>query len=875
MKDEMNSIEIREKFLKYFEEKGHRIVPSSSLIPQDDPSLLFTNAGMNQFKKLILGLEKKDFKKAVSSQKCIRVSGKHNDLEEVGKDTHHHTFFEMLGNWSFGDYFKKEAIIYAWEFLTEVCKLPKDKLWATVFTEDDESEKLWYENTDIGKGRVLRFGAEENFWEMAEVGPCGPDSEIHYDRGKEYACSKPDCGVNCGCGRVIEVWNLVFMQYYRDENGKLTDLPSKTVDTGMGFERLTALLQNVDSNYDTDLFQPIIRKTEELCGQKYKSSPHSDSFQVIADHIRALSFAIADGAIPSNEGRGYVIRRILRRAARHGRLLNLHKPFLFDLSDVVVKLMGSVYPELKAKKEHIALVIKSEEERFGETLDSGIDLFEQVAEKIIRRGEKVIPGQEAFKLYDTFGFPIDLTQVMAKEKNLSVDMEGFERELEKQRERSKESAGRMTMETLLNHSSIKETLPSRFKGYEDFETESKILFVTDDDKGIVLDKTPFYAEAGGQITDTGTISNENSEFEVAQVVRQGEHIIHLGEVKKGEIRSQLNKKVIAKVDLQRRKSIMRNHTATHLLHKALRETLGEHVHQSGSLVEPQRFRFDFTHFKALTGEELEKIEYKVNQKIWENLEVKTFSTTLDEAKKLGAMALFGEKYEDTVRVVKVNDYSMELCGGTHVEATGEIGLFRIISEQSIAAGMRRIEAVTGKSAYELVKKEEKTLQGLSDILKVNTEELGTKVAELLESSREMEKKVKQAEAGSAKDKIKELYKNALELDGIKVISYRDENGNRENLLNLADALRENLKSSVGIFATISEDKLSFVASVTDDVIKRGIKAGEIVKEVAKLTGGSGGGKPHLAQAGGKDTTKLDFALSKVPEIIKKMISGVR
>jgi alanyl-tRNA synthetase len=865
----MKSAEIREKFLEFFEQRNHKIVPSSSLVPQDDPTLLFTNAGMNQFKKLILGLEKKDFNKAASSQKCIRVSGKHNDLEEVGKDTYHHTFFEMLGNWSFRDYFKKEAIIYAWEFLTEVCKLPKEKLWATVFINDDESEKLWYENTDIKKGRVLRFDAKENFWEMAEVGPCGPCSEIHYDRGKEYACSKPDCGVNCGCGRVIEVWNLVFMQYYRDENGKLTDLPSKTVDTGMGFERLTALLQNVDSNYDTDLFQPIIKKTEELSGQKYKRSAHSDSFQVIADHVRALSFAIADGAIPSNEGRGYVLRRILRRAARHGRLLDLHKPFLFELSDVVVKLMGKVYPELQAKKEHIALVIKSEEERFGETLDSGIELFEQVAEKVIKKREKIIPGKEAFKLYDTFGFPIDLTQVMAQEKNLSVDMEGFERELGKQRERSKIRPIGIPSSESFGTPKVK---ASDFIGYNSFITkESKILFISDDGKGIILDQTPFYAESGGQVSDHGKIFNEEFEFEVKAVFRQGDNIIHLGEVRKGDIRKQINKNVFAEIDLDRRKSTMRNHTATHLLHKALRETLGEHVHQSGSLVSPDGFRFDFTHFKSLTEDELEKIEYKVNQKIWENLEVNTFNTTLDEAKKLGAMALFGEKYEDTVRVVKIDEYSLELCGGTHVKATGEIGLFRIISEQSIAAGVRRIEAVTGKSAYELVKKEEKTLQGLSDILKVKTEELGTKVAELLENSKEMERKVKHAEAGSAKEKIKELYKNASELDGIKIISYRDDSGSRENLLSLADALRENLKSSVGVFAAVSDDKLSFVTSVTDDLIKKGIKAGEIVKEVAGLTGGSGGGKPHLAQAGGKDISKLDFALSQVPEIIKKMM----
>ncbi len=867
----MRSTEIRENFLKYFKERSHKIVPSSSLIPQDDPTLLFINAGMNQFKKLILGLEKKDYNKAASSQKCIRVSGKHNDLEEVGKDTFHHTFFEMLGNWSFGDYFKKEAISYAWEFLTEVCKLPKERLWATVFREDDEAERLWYEHTDIKKGRILRFDEKENFWEMAEVGPCGPCSEIHYDRGEEYSCSKPNCGVNCGCGRVIEVWNLVFMQYLKDENGKMTDLPSKTVDTGMGFERLTALLQNVDSNYDTDLFAPIIKKTEEFCGQKYKKSAHSDSFQVIADHIRALSFAIADGVIPSNEGRGYVIRRILRRAARHGRLLDLHKSFMYKLSDVVVDLMGKVYPELEERKKHISQVIKSEEERFSETLDSGLELFEEVAQKVIKKGKKVIPGEEAFKLYDTYGFPIDLTQVMAQEKNLSVDMKGFEKELEKQRERSKGATARMAGVVDLTYSSIDQLSPSEFKGYEDFKTESTIIFISDDGKGIVLDQSPFYAESGGQISDTGEIYNKEFEFEVKEVVKQDDKIIHLGEVKKGNVHKQINKKVTAEINLERRKSTMRNHTATHLLHKALRETLGEHVHQAGSLVGPDRFRFDFTHFKALTEEELEEIEFKVNQKIWENLKVEIFNTTLNEAKKLGAMALFGEKYEDTVRVIKIDDYSMELCGGTHVRATGEIGLFRIISEQSIAAGIRRIEAVTGKGAYELIKREEKTLDELSSVLKVNKEDLGSKVGELLECSREMEKKIKVAEAGSAREKIKELYQTASDLDGIKIISYHDQKGNREYLLSLADALRENLKSSIGIFATVSDDKISFVAAATDDLIKKGIKAGEIVKEVAKLTGGSGGGKPHLAQAGGKDINKLDFALSQVQEIIKKML----
>ncbi len=859
--------------MKYFEDKDHKIVPSSSLIPEDDPTLLFANAGMNQFKKLILGLEKKDYNKVASSQKCIRISGKHNDLEEVGKDTFHHTFFEMLGNWSFGDYFKKEAIIYAWELLTEVYKLQKDRLWATVFREDDEAERLWYENTDIKKGRVLKFDEKENFWEMAEVGPCGPCSEIHYDRGEEYSCSKPDCGVNCGCGRVIEIWNLVFMQYFRDENGKLSDLPSKNVDTGMGFERLVAILQNVDSNYDTDLFLSIIKKTEEISKRKYKDPIHAKSFRVIADHIRTLSFAIADGTIPSNEGRGYVIRRILRRASRHGRLLDLHKPFLFKLSSIVVDLMGKVYPELKAKKEHISLVIKSEEERFGETLDSGIELFEEVAGKVIKKGEKVIPGEEAFKLYDTFGFPLDLTQVMADEKGLTVDLDGFNQQMEKQQIKSRKATKSFepAIEGILR---VEDFEKRKTEFIYSFEIEAIVLQVVSTYlQAIVLDKSPFYAESGGQISDIGKIYSNDFEFVVKEVVKEQNVIIHIGEFVREpkDVFDLAGKKVTAQVDIERRKSTMRNHTATHLLHKALRETLGEHVNQAGSLVSQDGFRFDFTHFKDLTEEELIQIEEKVNRKIWENFEVMTFNTSLEEAKKLGAMALFGEKYEDTVRVVQINDYSRELCGGTHVKATGEIGLFRIISESSIAAGMRRIEAVTGKGAYELIKKEKKTLEELSAILKVNKEDLGTKVTKLLESSKEMEKKVKIADAGSAKEKIKELYQVAFDLDGIKIISYRDQNGNREYLLSLADALRENLKSSVGVFATVSEDKISFVATVTDDLIKKGIKAGEIIKEVAKLTGGSGGGKPHLAQAGGKDITKLDFALSQVPEIIKNML----
>jgi len=879
---EMKSDTIRTGFLDFFKGKKHKIVPSSSLIPEDDPTLLFANAGMNQFKDILSGKKKADFRRAASSQKCIRVSGKHNDLEEVGKDTYHHTFFEMLGNWSFGDYFKKEAIIWGWEYLIEVCKLPKERLWASIFSDDDESEKLWYENTDLIKGRVLRFDEKENFWEMGEVGPCGPSSEIHYDLGEEYNCGKPDCGVNCGCGRMIELWNLVFMEFYRDENGKLSDLPTKNVDTGMGLDRLTAVLQGVDSNYDTDLFLPIIRKTEEMSKEEYrveskelrvkgKELKLQESFRVVADHIRALSFAIADGAIPSNEGRGYVLRRILRRASRHGRLLGLHKPFLYQLTSVVADMMGTTYPELLAKKEHIALVIKSEEERFEETLDLGIELFDKVAEKLKSRKEKTIPGNEVFKLYDTYGFPVDLTQVMAREKGFSVDLKGFEEELEKQRERSKK-AGRFVAGAELGVEGkflSEEPKSTSFQGYELCETESRVIGVYPED--LVLDKTPFYAEAGGQISDIGVIAINGKEYKVDFVYRDDELIRH--RIAKEKLSEKLlGKKAQARIDLARRRSIQRNHTATHLLHRALKDVLGEHVNQSGSLVAPDRLRFDFTHFKALDQAEIDKVETIVNHKIWENLKVETFMSKFDEAKKMGAVALFGEKYEEEVRVVRSGDYSMELCGGTHVNATGEIGLFKIVSETSIAAGIRRIEAVTGETAYEMVKHQCELLKDLEESLRAKGTELKQKVDELLKCNKLLEKKLKVAQAKTARVKIEDLRKKATKLHSINIIAYKADVDTREALLELGDAVREKLKSTVGVLSAVFDNKIAFVAVVTEDLIKKkGLKAGDIVKEVAQLTGGSGGGKPHLAQAGGKDVSKLDKALRELPKIVKRML----
>jgi alanyl-tRNA synthetase len=863
----MKSDQIREKFLKFFEKRDHKIYPSSSLIPKDDPTLLFTNAGMNQFKDIILGKKVPEHKRVASSQKCIRVSGKHNDLEEVGKDTYHHTFFEMLGNWSFGDYFKKEAIIWAWEFLTETCKLPKERLWATVFRDDDEAEKLWYENTDIKKGRVLRFDEKENFWEMCEVGPCGPSSEVHYDKGEKYKCDRPNCGVNCPCGRFIEIWNLVFMQFNRDKNGKLTDLPACVVDTGMGLERLTAVMQHVDSNYDTDLFVPLIKRIENISGVSYKASDHEASFRVVADHVRALSFAIADGAIPSNEGQGYVLRRILRRAARHGRLLGLHKPFLYQLGSVVVDLMGKVYQELVAKKEHVALVIKSEEERFEETLDLGLELFEKVADRVLKTKVKIIPGEDVFKLYDTYGFPLDLTQMIAREKGLSIDLKGFEKLLEEQRERSRTVVRSISSDAVISEKMEK----SNFVGYEKVEEEARILHSPNKNM-LILDHTPFYAESGGQIGDSGVIYSDNFEFKVEDTKKEGDAIIHIGKVSKGNIEDILNKKVFAKVDIERRNSIKRNHTATHLLHKALRETLGEHVHQSGSLVAPDRLRFDFTHFKALDPAETDKVEHLVNQKIWENRQVKSSELSIEEAKKLGAMALFGEKYGDVVRMIEVEGYSKELCGGTHVNATGEIGLFKIISETGIAAGMRRIEAVTGESAYQLVKKQKETLDELAFILKSTPEDIKDKVETLINTNKLLQKKIKEAQKESAKTKIEELAESSIEVDGIKLIAYRAEVENRDDLLKLADSIREKLKSTIGVLAGIVDGKIILVATVTDDLIQtKGIKAGEVVKEVSKIVGGTGGGKPHLAQGGGKDLEKLDVALNSLPEIVKRLI----
>ena len=880
----MNSSEVRESFLDFFAGKDHKIVPSAPVVPESDPTLLFTNAGMNQFKDIFLGTAKRTYKRVANTQKCIRVSGKHNDLEEVGRDTYHHTFFEMLGNWSFGDYYKEEAILWAWELLTEVWKLPKEKLWATVFREDDEAAELWPKVTDITADRVLRFDEKDNFWEMGEVGPCGPCSEIHIDRGEAF-CDAADpqhvCAVNSGCARFIELWNLVFIQFNRDESGKKTELPFKHVDTGAGFERIVAVLEDRASNYDTDLFRPITDEISDTTEKSYQNGLNETdvAFRVLADHVRALSFAIADGAMPSNEGRGYVLRRILRRAARFGRILDMHEPFIYRLVAPLVDVMGDAFPEVRERHQHITRVIQAEEEHFGRTLDRGIAIFEERAQKLLQAGKAVFPGEDAFLLHDTYGFPLDLTELMAREKDLTVDVDRFESEMEQQKELSKRGQREVIQAT-----SEAPIQSQEFVGYENLESQAEVVLISkdntfvdqadqSDEVDIELDNTPFYGEYGGQVGDTGTLSSEGVEVDIIDTQRAGkDRIIHRGRIKKGRLNK--GQKVAAKVNLSRRKAIARNHTATHLLQAALRQVLGDHVSQAGSLVAPDRLRFDFTHFVAMTDAEIEDVEAIVNRRIIENTPVSTSITAFDQAKKAGAIALFGEKYDEFVRVVEAGDFSAELCGGTHVAATGEIGLCLIISESAVAAGVRRIEALTGEGAYMHSKKRTTELEAVSRILRSNPAEVKDRVEKLLAQQKELESEVQRLRLRQTGTLFDDFIKEAVEVNGTKVVTADVDAQNIDSLRKMADVLRDKLGSGVGVLGTVLGEKVTFIVVVTDNLIReRGLKAGEIVKRVATITGGGGGGKNHLAQAGGKDPSKLKEALTQAPAIVKDLLQG--
>ncbi|MGM9526649.1 MAG: alanine--tRNA ligase [Peptococcaceae bacterium] len=866
--------EIRQMFIKYFEDKGHTHVASSSLVPYNDPTLLFTNAGMNQFKDVFLGLEKRDYTRATTSQKCVRAGGKHNDLDTVGRTARHHTFFEMLGNFSFGDYFKREAITNAWNFLTEELKLPKDKLYITIYKDDDEAHDLWREIADVPEERIIRLGEKDNFWQMGETGPCGPCSEIHIDRGADKACNHPDgCALGvCDCDRWLEIWNLVFMQYNRDENGVMTPLPRPSIDTGMGLERITSVMQNVDSNYDTDLIYPLIEKVEEISGQTYYKDHRGFPFRVIADHARSCTFLICDGVLPSNEGRGYVLRRILRRAVRFGKSLGIEGPFLYKFSSKVVELMGEDYPELVDKLSFIEKVIKTEEERFQMTLSDGIRIVNDNIARLKAEGKTEIDGATAFMFYDTYGFPIDLTQDMAEEAGMTVDGDGFEKAMQAQRELSKKSKKDITAWDLAF--TVKEQLgdldKTEFVGYDQLTAETTLAGMIADGQKIteaeegqevyaVLPMTPFYAMSGGQVGDHGEICGATGKIVVDQTEKMpdGKYVHH------GVVRGTIDagEAVTAQVDVATRQATARNHTATHLLHKALREVLGDHVHQAGSSVDAQRLRFDFSHMSAVTPEELAQVEQKVNEVILQAIPVSIFETGIDEAKKLGFTALFGEKYGDIVRCVQAGDYSMELCGGTHVSNISQIGLFKIVSEGAVAAGVRRIEAVTGMGAYQYALQKEQLVAELGRTLKAAEKDIVNRVEQLGAQNKELEKEIAQLHAAASKNQVDGLLGQAKDVNGVKVLACEVEAADMNSLRDMSDLFRDKLGSGVVVLGAKSDNGVNLIVAATKDLTKRGIHAGNMIKEIAKVTGGGGGGRPDMAQAGGKDYSKLGEALA--------------
>ena len=869
------STDIRSDYLRFFEARGHRIVPSAPVAPQDDATLLFTNAGMNQFKDVFLGTGRRDYRRAVDTQKCIRVSGHHNDLEEVGFSAQHHTFFEMLGNWSFGDYFKREAIAWAWELLTEVWGLPKDRLCATVFGGDDadglaadeEAEALWTEVTDLPADRVFRLDKTDNFWQMGETGPCGPCSEVHYYQGDDPASWYRE-GPELDGPDSVEIWNLVFIQFNRDADGVLHPLPDKHVDTGMGFERICTVLQGMESTYDTDLFQPILAAIGEISGRPYNDE-NRVAMRVIADHVRTLCFAVADGVLPSNEGRGYVLRRILRRAARYGRTLGMHDPFIHGLVPVVVRVMGDVFPEVAEQAGHISRVIRSEEEGFGKTLDRGLEMFEVVS----REGR--ISGRDAFRLYDTYGFPIDLTQLMGAERGLAVDLQGFEEEMAAQQERSREAGRRVFASQEAVSDDFLPDEHSVFLGYERHVLDTRVVAWKSRDDGrvdVYLQETPFYAEAGGQVGDQGRIGNGDLEVCVDETFRSGEGIVHRGRLSRGSADTLEGALVEARVDAGRRMETARNHTATHLLHEALRQVLGDHVNQAGSLVAPDRLRFDFNHFEAVSPDQQEQIVQLVNRVIRRDLAVETEMVGLDEARRMGARMLFSEKYGDVVRTVRVGDFSLELCGGTHVGSTGQIGMLQLTAETGTASGVRRVEAVTAAGVEALIGKQRSTLAALEGLMSVDAHALPDRVNRLITRNRELERTVQSLRSASAGERMRDLAGEAVDVDGVRVVATAVQPADMEAFREMGDRLRETLGSGVGVLGAALNGNASLIAVVTDDLIRRGVQAGPIVKAVAELVGGGGGGRPHLAQAGGRHPERMSDALARVPGIVRAQLA---
>ncbi|SDN51761.1 alanyl-tRNA synthetase [Desulfonauticus submarinus] len=879
----LKSKEIRRKFLEFFAKNGHTIVPSSSLIPKDDPTLLFTNAGMVQFKKVFLGQEKREYVRATTAQKCLRVGGKHNDLENVGRTARHHTFFEMLGNFSFGDYFKKDAIKFAWEFLTKELGLDPLKLYITVYKDDEEAISLWQQVAGVPKERIFRLGEKDNFWSMGDTGPCGPCSEILYDQGENLACG-PNCGIGkCDCDRYLEIWNLVFMQYNRDEEGNLNPLPRPSIDTGMGLERISAVCQGVYSNFDSDLFTGIIDALCHKARVEYKADPEIDTaLRVIADHLRAMAFMIADGILPSNEGRGYVLRRLIRRAFRFGRVLGFYEPFLNEFLTVVVHEMGEAYPELKESESFASEVILKEEERFAKTLDKGLKILEEALLSLEKSGQKMIGGEVVFRLYDTYGFPIDIVNDIAEKRGFKVDEKGFKQFMEEQKQRAKaawKGSGEKDIATQFR-TLLGKDFKVEFKGYDTLKSQGKILCLLNErgkevkelstgEKGFLLsDKTPFYGESGGQVGDTGIIKGENALVSVLTTLKPVKDlIVHQVEVVKGAV--QQGEQISLEVQEGVRIATARNHTATHLLHAALRRVLGDHVKQAGSLVEPTRLRFDFTHIKALTPDELKQVEEEVNKVILTGLNVQTDIMEYEQAVKMGAMALFGEKYDQKVRVVKIGDFSIELCGGTHLNNTSQIGLFLIVNEEAVAAGVRRIEALTGTYAYKHVVSLKEILLSAQEELEVNFRQIPEKIKSLIKEYKTLLKENKRLEQKFASDQGKNLLSKKETLSGIDVLAVKVEIEDVGALRKLMDDLRSKMSSGIILLAAAKQGKANLLLSVSKDLHSK-FTAPQLIKQVAKEVGGGGGGRPDLAQAGGPLGDKLDKAILKLKEIIKNI-----
>ncbi|RII30920.1 MAG: alanine--tRNA ligase [Geobacter sp.] len=869
----MTSNEIRARFLKFFADRGHTIVASSGIIPKNDPTLMFANAGMNQFKDCFLGLEKRDYTRACSSQKCVRAGGKHNDLENVGRTARHHTFFEMLGNFSFGDYFKKEAIAFAWEFLTKDLGLDKSRLYVSVYTDDDEAADIWHLQEGIPRERIFRFGEKDNFWSMGDTGPCGPCTEIFYDQGAEVGCDSPNCTVGCDCDRYMEIWNNVFMQYDRSADGTLTPLPKPSVDTGMGLERVSAVMQGVSTNYDTDLLQGIIRHVETLSGKRYRENDKDDvSMRVIADHARAVTFLICDGALPSNEGRGYVLRRIMRRAARHAKMLGFAEPMLYHMVDAVRDMMGEAYPDLLEREAYIKKVVLAEEQRFAETLDRGLAILNDEVATLRGAGKRIIPGDVLFKLYDTFGFPTDLTADIVESEGFAIDEAGFEACMEKQREQAREhwkgsgEEGIAQVYKELHNRGIS----SAFVGYDEMSVYSQVTAIVrggievaaaaaGDTVEVVTEITPFYGESGGQKGDSGTISTGNAHLEVLSASRPyPDLIVHHAVVREG----QLNKGDVAdlKVDVPSRKATGRNHTATHLLQTALRQVLGEHVKQAGSLVAPDRLRFDFTHFSAMTATEIRQVEDLVNGFIMANGQVTTTQMGINEAIEAGATALFDEKYGDTVRVVRVGDVSMELCGGTHMRAAGDIGFFKIISETGIAAGVRRIEALTGTGAISFVQQMEDEQRALAALLKAEGGNPLDRLEKLMAKQKELQREIESLNGKLNAAASGDLLSKAIEINGMKLLAIEVQVEDVKALRDLSDTLKDRIGEGVIVLGAAIAGKANLLVAVTKGV-SANFRAGDIIKKLAPMIGGSGGGKPELAQAGGGLPEKIGEALA--------------